>query len=84
MYESKCETKLKGTFDLDCNGLPKFDVVDDAVNRRIRAIPFESRFVDSSQYEVLKDRPNVFPMNAYYKTEAFKIEYRQSAISYSH
>lgn len=77
LYESKCETKLKGTFDLDCNGLPKFDVVDDAVNRRIRAIPFESRFVDSSQYEVLKDRPNVFPMNAYYKTEDFKIEYRQ-------
>lgn len=77
LWESKCETKLKGTFDLDCNELPKFDVVNDAVNRRIRAIPFESRFVDSSQYEVLKDRPNVFPMNAYYKTEAFKVEYRQ-------
>ncbi len=25
LYESKCETKLKGTLDLDCNGLPKFD-----------------------------------------------------------
>ena len=77
LYESKCETKLKGTLDLDCNGLPKFDEVDDAVNRRIRAIPFESRFVDASQYEVLKDRPNVFKMNAQYKTDSFKTEYRQ-------
>jgi hypothetical protein len=77
LYESKCETKLKGTLDLDCNGLPKFDEVDDAVNRRIRAIPFESRFVDASQYEVLKDRPNVFKMNAQYKTDSFKSEYRQ-------
>jgi phage/plasmid-associated DNA primase len=39
LYESKCETRLKCTWDLDLNGLPKFDVVDDAVNRRIRAIP---------------------------------------------
>jgi len=77
LYQSKCETKLKCTLDLDLNGLPKFDVVDEAVNRRLRAIPFESRFVDESRYEALKDKPNIFKMNARYKEEEFKIEYRQ-------
>lgn len=77
LYQSKCETKLKCTLDLDLNGLPKFDVVDEAVNRRLRAIPFESRFVDESRYELLKDKPNIFMMNARYKEEEFKTEYRQ-------
>lgn len=77
LYQSKCETKLKCTLDLDLNGLPKFDVVDEAVNRRLRAIPFESRFVDESRYESLKNQPNIFKMNARYKEEEFKIEYRQ-------
>lgn len=77
LYQSKCETKLKCTLDLDLNGLPKFDVVDEAVNRRLRAIPFESRFVDESRYELLKDKPNVFKMNPIYKEEEFKTEYRQ-------
>jgi phage/plasmid-associated DNA primase len=77
LYQSKCETKLKCTLDLDLNGLPKFDVVDEAVNRRLRAIPFESRFVDESRYEDLKDKPNIFKMNAKYKEEEFKMENRQ-------
>jgi len=77
LYQSKCETKLKCTLDLDLNGLPKFDVVDEAVNRRLRAIPFESRFVDESRYEDLKDKPNIFKMNAKYKEEEFKINNRQ-------
>lgn len=77
LYQSKCETKLKCTLDLDLNGLPKFDVVDEAVNRRLRAIPFESRFVDENRYELLKDKPNIFKMNARYKEEEFKTEYRQ-------
>ena len=77
LYQSKCETKLKCTLDLDLNGLPKFDVVDEAVNRRLRAIPFESRFVDESRYELLKDKPNIFMMNARYKEDEFQNEYRQ-------
>jgi phage/plasmid-associated DNA primase len=77
LYQSKCETKLKCTLDLDLNGLPKFDVVDEAVNRRLRAIPFESRFVDESRYELLKDKPNIFKMNPIYKEDEFQNEYRQ-------
>jgi phage/plasmid-associated DNA primase len=77
LYQTKCETKLRCTLDLDLNGLPKFDVVDEAVNRRLVAIPFESMFVDESRYELLKDKPNVFKMNAMYKEEAFQIQFRQ-------
>jgi P4 family phage/plasmid primase-like protien len=77
-YSNQCSTKLCLTLMMECNSLPKLDEVNDAVQRRIRGIPFVSKFVSEEIYNDLQDKTNVFIGDVYYKSDEFQEEYRQA------
>jgi len=84
LYSGECEIKLKLSLFMECNELPKMDEVNDAIIRRVRVVPFTSKFVDSNTYKALDEKEikdcNIFQGNTYYKTEEFKIQYRQALL----
>jgi phage/plasmid-associated DNA primase len=78
IYSSNCEVKLNLTLFLECNELPRLDEVNEAVERRIRIVPFSSKFVDQDKYQELIElgHTNVFQKNTFYTTPEFKQRYR--------
>jgi len=78
LYSSKCSIKLTNTTLIEANEIPAVDEVNDAVSRRIRTIPFLSRYVEQSVYDSLEDKKNVFVANSYYKTDEFQDNYKQA------
>jgi len=84
LYSGECEIKLKLSLFLECNELPKMDEVNDAIIRRVRVIPFTSKFVDESTFETLEaeeiKNSNVFLGNTFYKTDEFKAQYKQALL----
>lgn len=78
LYSSKCSIKLTNTTLIEANEIPAVDEVNDAVSRRIRTIPFLSRYVEQSVYDSLEDKTNVFVADSYYKTDEFQNEYKQA------
>jgi|688.fasta_scaffold63464_5 phage/plasmid-associated DNA primase len=77
-FSNDCDTTLCLTLMMECNELPLLDEVNDAVQRRIRGIPFISRFVSQETYDELEDKTNVFVGDVYYKSDEFQEEYRQA------
>jgi phage/plasmid-associated DNA primase len=78
-YGTKCEVNLLLTLILEANGIPDMDEVNEAVERRIRIIDFESKFCDNAEeIEAYKaqGRKNVFLKNSYFITSEFQNEYR--------
>jgi P4 family phage/plasmid primase-like protien len=84
LYSGECSIKLNLSLFIEANELPKMDEVNDAIIRRVRVIPFTSKFVDDSTYhQIEKDeitKNNIFIGNTFFKSEEFKIKYRQSLI----
>lgn len=80
LHSNKCETVLKLTLMMECNELPKLDEVNDAIQRRLRGIPFVSKFVSKEIYDELEDKKNVFIGDNYYKSDEFQEDYRQALI----
>ena len=78
LYSSKCSIKLTNTTLIEANEIPAVDEVNDAVSRRIRTIPFLSRYVEQSVYDSLEDKTNVFVADSYYKTDEFQNKYKQA------
>lgn len=78
LYSSKCSIKLTNTTLIEANEIPAVDEVNDAVSRRIRTIPFMSRYVEQGVYDSLEDKTNVFVADSYYKTDEFQNEYKQA------
>jgi putative DNA primase/helicase len=78
LYSSKCSIELTGTTFLECNSIPAVDEVNDAVFRRIRTIPFTSRYVSEEVFNTLEDKTNIFLANALYKTDEFQNTYKQA------
>ena len=78
LYSSKCSIKLTNTTLIEANEIPAVDEVNDAVFRRLRTIPFLSRYVEQSVYDSLEDKSNVFIADGYYKTDEFQDEYKQA------
>jgi phage/plasmid-associated DNA primase len=63
---------------MECNELPALDEVGGGVERRVRAIPFTSRFLDKDTYDSLKDKSGLGIANAMYKTSEFQEQHRQA------
>jgi len=78
LYSSKCSITLRNTTVIESNEIPAVDEVNDAIFRRLRTIPFGSRYVEQSVYDTLEDRTNVFVANFYYKTDEFQNDYKQA------
>ena len=77
LYSGECEVKLNASLFIECNELPKMDEVNDAIIRRVRVIPFKSKFVDESTYNAMDavdiKQNNVFIGNTFYKTMNLKL-----------
>lgn len=78
LHSNECTITLKLTLILECNELPHIDEVNDAINRRLRIIPFTSKFVKQEDYDILTDKTNVFVGNPYYKKDEFQDKYKQA------
>jgi phage/plasmid-associated DNA primase len=65
---------------MEANTIPDFDEVNDAMDRRVRAVPFESKAVDEDTYNALDPemRQNIFIANPYYKSDEFQHKYKQA------
>lgn len=80
LYSSVCVVNLMLTLIMECNTLPNLDEVNEAVNRRMRVIPFVSSFLTQDKYDELdeEEKTKYFVANPYYKTDEFKIKIRQA------
>jgi phage/plasmid-associated DNA primase len=63
---------------MECNELPALDEVGGGVERRVRAVPFDSRFVDADTYNSLQDKSGLGVANTLYKTAEFQEQHRQA------
>lgn len=77
-YSNACKIILMLTLFMECNELPKLDEVNEAMERRIRAIPFVSSFKSQEDYDRCIDKTNVYLGNPKYKTDAFAEENKQT------
>lgn len=80
LHSNNCMIKLLLTLIMECNELPKLDEVNDAIQRRIRGVPFVSKFVSKDIYDDLEDKTNIFIGDVYYKSDEFQEDYRQALI----
>ena len=60
LFEDQTKFKITGKIFMLCNAFPAIHTMDRGTWRRVRAIPFESKFVDPQQEE-LNAEANVFP-----------------------
>ena len=63
---------------MECNELPALDEVGGGVERRVRAVPFDSRFVPKDTYDSLEDKSGLGIANPHYKTSEFQQQHRQA------
>lgn len=80
LYSSKCVVNLRLTLVMECNDMPRYDEVGDAITRRNDITPFVSKAVSQEKYdetpEILKK--NWIIANPYYKSNEFKCDYRMT------
>ena len=77
-YSNQCNVSLCLSLFMECNVLPLLDEVGGAVERRIRAIPFNSRFIGEKEFHLLDHKEGYGIANPYYTTEDFQIFVRQA------
>jgi P4 family phage/plasmid primase-like protien len=61
LYKDQEKFKIMGKMCMLCNRLPTVNALDNGTWRRIRVIPFESRFEDVNHPDVVAKKPNFFP-----------------------
>ena len=79
-HSNDTDTHLNLTLIMECNEKPKLSEVNEAMQRRILDIPFNSSFVEKHIYDKLDDdeKENIFIGDVYYKSNEFKQIYRQA------
>ena len=79
-YSNSCEVVLKMTFLMECNDMPRYDEVGDAMGRRNDITPFVSKAVCKEEFEdtPIEDRTNLYIINPEYKTDHFKTTYKSA------
>lgn len=80
LYSSKCEVNLRLTLVMECNDMPRYDEVGDAITRRNDITPFVSKAVSQEKFDETDEeyRTNLIVANPYYKSNEFKYEYRMT------
>lgn len=61
MYKDQEKFKVMGKMFMMCNRLPPINSMDNGTWRRIRVIPFESRFEETDHPDLIAKKPNVYP-----------------------
>ena len=60
LFEDQTKFKITGKIFMLCNAFPAIHTMDRGTWRRVRAVPFESKFVDPQQEEI-REEENVYP-----------------------
>jgi P4 family phage/plasmid primase-like protien len=61
MYKDQDKFKVMGKMFMMCNRLPPIETTDNGTWRRIRVIPFESRFEEQDHPDLIAKKPGVYP-----------------------
>ena len=61
LYGDQEKFRIMGKIFMMCNNLPPVTSMDEGTWRRIRVVPFESKFLPPDHPELLLNKPNVFP-----------------------
>ena len=61
LYGDQEKFRIMGKMFMMCNNLPPISSMDEGTWRRIRVIPFESKFLAEDNPELALKRPNIFP-----------------------
>ena len=81
-HSNDTKTNLKLTLLRKCNEKPNISEVNDAIQRRIIDIPFNSIFTSQDKIDKLKieniELTNIFKADRYFKTDEFKNQYKQT------
>lgn len=77
-FSNECAVILVLTLVVECNVIPKIDEVGAAVERRLKAVPFEVQFMNAYDYEQTEDKRNTGIINTFYKTNDFKDDTKQA------
>jgi P4 family phage/plasmid primase-like protien len=62
LFEDQTKFKITGKIFMLCNAFPAINTMDRGTWRRVRAVPFESKFVDPGVDEV-KPKENIYPQD---------------------
>jgi phage/plasmid-associated DNA primase len=60
LFEEQTKFKITGKIFMLCNAFPAINTMDRGTWRRVRAVPFESKFVDPG-VEPIKPKENIYP-----------------------
>jgi len=80
LYSSKCVVNLRLTLVMECNDMPRYDEVGDAITRRNDITPFVSKAVSQEKFDETPEELRKYWIiaNPYYKSNEFKVEYRMT------
>jgi len=79
LYGDQEKFKVMGKLFMMCNKLPAVKTMDRGTWRRIRVIPFVSKFVDALHPEYIAKKPNVFLIDR--EMDAKLLKWRESFLS---
>jgi hypothetical protein len=75
LYSSNTQTYNRQSSHCCLNGMLRFDVVDAAMARRIRVIPYESAFLKAEDF---RNETNTFLQKPFLSTEEWRVKYRMA------
>ena len=79
MYSNECIISLCLTLALECNKIPNIpDESADAIPRRLRIIPFDTKAVPKEKYELLEDKTGYCIQNSDYKKNEWQDAHSQA------
>ena len=80
LYKDQDKFKVMGKMFMLCNRLPTISTMDNGTWRRIRVIPFESRFEEADHPDLIAKRPGVYARDNDLDTKMMK--WREPFLSY--
>lgn len=78
LYQSNCDIRLTMTLSLDANSIPNIDLVEFAMERRLRPIPFTTTAVSQDEYNDATDKTLLVIKNSKYVSAPWKDQYKQA------
>jgi phage/plasmid-associated DNA primase len=82
LYSTNTKTELNNTTLMECNKNPPIDETEDAIGRRLEAIPFKLQAKEQKDYDLLTAEElasgKYTLVNTYYITDAFREKYKQA------
>ena len=81
-FSNITQISIVATFILECNKKPKIDGrIDESYARRLDDIPFESTFTNDDRL-LNSGLEKIYPANLYYKSDEFKLAYKNVLFDY--